>query len=228
MLENLRRERVDSRVDQVALLGALGWFLLKTGNFSVGRRNDDAVLLDFVALHQTNCSDRAFLPVVVQKPVERNVREVVASYDDEGCAAEKMSHLLDRARAPEQFLFMQVFEPYTETRTVAERVLYHLGEIVHVDRDLRDAERLQVPNHVRGIGFAHDRNERFGHLLRQRVKARAQTARENHRPHEFRSSLSRAPGAAAMRERMLSPTTSSTKRGNASCRRQRCGSFNNR
>src|SRR5580698_1355246 len=108
-----------------------------------------------------------------------------------------------------------------ERRSVAECVEDRIGEVKHVDCNLVVTEGLQVVDQVHGVRNPGNRNQRFWNLLRERVEARREAARKNHRLHGFAAPfLFEKPNPSS--------ATSHTKYGSASWRRQRCGSLTNR
>ena len=153
--------------------------------------------------------------------IERKIGEVVAADDHERIVAEIRLERLHRAGASHQDRLVQVVQLHAELRSVAERLEDRVGEIKHVDRDLVVAERLQVADQVHGVRNAGDRNQRFRNLLRQRVEARREAARKDHRLHEFAEPF-------LVEKPNPSSATSHTKYGSASWRRQRCGSLTKR
>ncbi len=158
----------------------------------------------------------------VHEAIQTQVGELVAADDDEGLVAEKLLDLLQPAGAAEQLVFVRIVQLHAETRPITQRFNDAIRQVVHVDRDLVEAVRLEIAHQMRGVGNAGDRNERFGNELGKRIEPRREAAREDHRFHEFaaRFSAGRKPSASS--------EISQTKRGSASWRRQRDGSLTSR
>ena len=117
----LRREHVDTGVDEFAALGSRRRLLLKTGNTAVRFGDDDTVLIYRLARNQANRCDGVHALVHRDEAIEREIGEVVASDDDEGFVAKKRFERLERAGAAHQRFFVQIFEAHAEGRPVAKR-----------------------------------------------------------------------------------------------------------
>jgi hypothetical protein len=124
--------------------------------------------------------DGRLLLVECDQRVEAHIREFVATDHDERIVAEKRFHRLDGSGTAHQLLFVQVREVDAILRTVTEGVLDLVGQIVHVDRNVLDAERFQIPQEMRAIGFSGDWNERLRDFSGQRIEPRAHPTGQDH------------------------------------------------
>src|SRR5665648_282917 len=210
VIEHLRLEHVDARVDRVAEHLAPSGFLEETLDAAFVVDHHDAELERVLDALECDGDHGAALLVKGDDLAEVEVGEGVAADDDEGVVPEMVLGQLDAAGGAGRRLLDGVLHAHAEGGAVAEVVADDLGKEHERDDGLVETVLLEELDDVLHAGLAAERHHRLGLVARERPQAGAFAAGHDdctHGPHlRFRSRRRWDYGAAILpRPRLLHP-----------------------